>query len=70
MLEKIRTNRGDAQAVACPKCGAAPGKPCNREVSFHAARHESAVAGGAPRVDRGAANAVPGDAKAPGPPES
>ena len=58
-MEKIRTNREDARAVACPLCGAPAGEPCNRDVPSHAARHEAAVAQGAPRVDRGAAAAVP-----------
>ena len=66
-MEKIRTSRDEARAVACPTCGAAPGEPCNRDVPSHAARHETAVAAGAPRVDRGAAQAVPGGASAPGP---
>jgi hypothetical protein len=70
MLENIRTNRSDSRAVACPDCGAAPGEPCDRDVPSHAARHERAVAGGAPRVDSGAAKAEPVDAKAPGPRDS
>jgi hypothetical protein len=62
MVEKIRTNRSDAQAVACPECGAAPGEPCAREIPSHAARHAAAVERGAPRVDGGAREGVAVDA--------
>ncbi len=70
MEEKIRTNRADAQAVGCPECGADPGAACNRSVPSHAARHEAAVAAGAPRVDRDAPQGAPDGPTAPGDPET
>jgi hypothetical protein len=65
MVEKIRTNRSDAQAVTCPECGAASEEPCRRDVPSHAARHASAVALGAPRIDRGAPDGAPDEPAAP-----
>ncbi len=66
--EKIRTTRADSQGVECPVCGAAPGSACVREdAPSHAARHEAAVAAGAPRVGRATADAVVGDAPGPSP---
>ena len=59
-MERIRTNRSDSRTVACPDCGAAPGEPCVRDAPSHAARHALAVAAGAPRVDRAAAEAAAG----------
>lgn len=57
--EKIRTTREESRSVACPVCGAATGEACRRDdAPSHAARHEAAVAAGAPRVDRGATQGV------------
>ena len=52
-MEKIRTTRSGSRTVACPTCGAAPGQPCTQpDPPSHAARHEAAVAAGAPRAAR------------------
>jgi len=44
-------SRADALKAACPECNAAPGEACHRDpttIPSHQARHDAAIAAGAP----------------------
>jgi len=52
--DRRRTTREYAHGVACPRCGAHPGRPCQGKrgdrSAAHAERHHQALAEGAPRA--------------------
>lgn len=50
-LQMAWTGRKEALAFGCPECNSAPGEPCKRDpltIPSHQARHDAAIAAGAP----------------------